>query len=398
VKIVELGKFFPPNQFGGIEMVAELFARALAEHHDVTVICHNNRPVYDEEVRDGFKLIRCATEFFGYSQPVSLRMGRILRRTNPDLILLHAPNFWAALMVELYCPRVPVVVIHHADVQGRRLLKSILRPLYRRIVRRSRLVIVASKRNVGQSVDLPKPPGRVCELPFGVDETAYELNLAERAQIVASKKELFGDSIVVGFVGRFAWYKGLSVLLKAVRPLPEIRLLLVGDGSLRAQLTREAEGLGIADRIRFVGHVSEAEKVKYLHMMDMFVLPSTHVTEAFGIVQIEAQFCGRPVIRTDLPTGVRDITIHGVTGLAVPAGDVRSLSDAIAQLSRDSALREQFGRRGRERAVSHFSRRKFAMGLNAEVNDIFECDRGRAAARAETAWLPAPKKTRADVG
>jgi glycosyltransferase involved in cell wall biosynthesis len=398
VKIVELGKFFPPNQFGGIEMATESFARALAAQHEVTVICHNNKPVYDEETRDGFKLIRCATEFLRFSQPVSLWMGRILRRTKPDLILLHAPNFWGALMVELYCPRVPVVVIHHADVQGRVLLNSILRPLYRRIVRRARLVIVASKRNVGQSVDLPKELGRVCELPLGVDETAYELSLRERLQIEVRKKELFGDSIVVGFLGRFAWYKGLSILLKAVSPLADIRLLLVGDGSLRGQLKKEAEGLGMADRVRFVGHVSEAEKVKYFHMMDIFVLPSTHITEAFGIVQIEAQFCGRPVIRTDLPTGVRDITIHGVTGLAVPAGDVRSLSEAIAHLSRDRALREQLGRRGRERAVAHFSRRKFAVGLNAAVNSIFECDIDMTAPRVDPPWLPEPKKWRADVG
>jgi glycosyltransferase involved in cell wall biosynthesis len=397
MKVVELGKYFPPNQFGGIEMATESFARALATDHDVTVICHNNKPVYDEETRDGYKLIRCATEFLRYSQPVSLRMGRILRRADPDLILLHAPNFWGALMVELYCPRVPVVIIHHADVQGRVLLKSILRPLYRRVVRRARLVIVASKRNVGQSVDLPKGLDQICELPLGVDETAYDLSLSDRAKIEASKKALFGDSIVVGFVGRFAWYKGLSVLLKAVRPLTEIRLLLVGDGTLRGQLEKEAEGLGIANRIRFVGQVSEAEKVKYFHMMDMFVLPSTHTTEAFGIVQIEAQLCSRPVIRTDLPTGVRDITIHGVTGLAVKAGDVSSLSEAIAHLSRDRALREQLGRRGRERAVAHFSRRKFAMGLNAAVNTIFECDIGRPL-RVEPAWLPELEKSPADVG
>ena len=397
MKIVELGKFFPPNQFGGIEMATESFARALAAHHEVTVICHNKDRVHDEETRDGFRLIRCGTEFVRYSQPVSLRMGRVLRDAKPDLILLHAPNFWGALIVELYCPNVPVVVIHHADVQGRVILRNLLRPLYRRIVRRSRLVIVASKRNVGRSVDLPKRLERVCELPLGVDETAYELSSAERAQVEASKKELFGDRVVVGFVGRFAWYKGLSVLLKAIRPLPEIRLLLVGDGSLRDQLEREARELGVADRIRFVGHVTEAEKIKYFHMMDIFVLPSTHVTEAFGIVQIEAQFCGRPVIRTDLPTGVRDITIHGVTGLAVPAGDVDSLSDAIANLSRDRALREQFGRRGRERAFSHFSLGKFATGLNAAVNTALQSDRDLPELPAGPTWLPKPEKRHAEL-
>jgi glycosyltransferase involved in cell wall biosynthesis len=383
VKIVELGKFFPPYHFGGIEVVTELSALALAAHHDVTVICHNNRPICEEETRDGFRLIRCATEFSRYSQPVSLSMGRILRTSKPDLIHFHAPNFWAALMLEVYCPRVPVIVTHHADVQGRDFLKRLLLPLYRRVVRRARLVMVASERNVDQSVDLPKGLERVYELPSAVDERAYELSPTDHSQVEARKKRLFGDCIVVGFVGRLAWYKGLSVLLKAMSSLPELRLLLVGDGALRSQLQREAEGLGIADRILFAGSVSNAEKIKYFHMMDIFVLPSTHVTEAFGIVQIEAQLCGRPVIRTDLPTGVRDITIDGATGLVVPAGDVASLSDAIARLGRDRSLREQLGRRGRERAMSHFSRRTFAMRLNEAVNSVFECDTGTAAPLAD---------------
>jgi glycosyltransferase involved in cell wall biosynthesis len=379
VKIVELGKFFPPYHFGGIEVVTELSALALAAHHDVTVICHNNKPICEEETRDGFKLIRCATEFSRYSQPVSLSMGRILRTSKPDLIHFHAPNFWAALMLEVYCPHVPVIVTHHADVQGRDFLKRILLPLYRRVVRRARLVMVASERNVDQSVDLPKGLERVYELPSGIDERAYELSQSERSQVETRKEQLFGDCIVVGFVGRLAWYKGLSVLLKAISSLPEFRLLVVGDGALRSQLQREAEALRIADRILFVGSVSNAEKIKYFHMMDIFVLPSTHVTEAFGIVQIEAQFCGRPVIRTDLPTGVRDITIDGATGLVVRAGDVASLSDAIAHLGRDRSLREQLGRRGRERAMSHYSRRRFAMRLNEAVNSVFECDAGTAA-------------------
>src|SRR5215470_391596 len=183
VKVVQLGKFFPPHQFGGIEMVTELSARALAPHHEVTVICHNHKPVNEEETHEGFRVIRCATEFSRYSQPVSLGMGRILRRIDPDLIHFHAPNYWAALMVELYCPGVPVIVTHHADVQGRLILRNVLRPLYRRVVRRSRLVMVASRQNVGQSVDLPKGFDRICELPLGVDESPYEIDRSVREQI-----------------------------------------------------------------------------------------------------------------------------------------------------------------------------------------------------------------------
>ena len=199
VKIVELGKFFPPYHFGGIEMVTELSALALAAHHDVTVICHNNKSESVEETRDGFRLIRCATEFSRCSQPVSLTMGRVLTRSRPDLIHFHAPNFWAALMVELYCPRVPVIVTHHADVQGRVILRNILRPLYHRIARRSRLVMASSERIVRYSTDLPKGLDRIMTLPSGVDETAFELDPSAKEQIEVEKRQMFGDHIVVGF-------------------------------------------------------------------------------------------------------------------------------------------------------------------------------------------------------
>ena len=75
--------------------------------------------------------------------------------------------------------------------------------------------------------------------------------------------------------------------------------------------------------------VSFTDKVKFLHMMDIFVLPSTHITEAFGITQIEAQVCSRPLVSTNLPTGTSDINVDGVTGLVVPPGDTAALAAAL---------------------------------------------------------------------
>src|SRR5262249_25506354 len=101
--------------------------------------------------------------------------------------------------------------------------------------------------------------------------------------------------------------------------------------------------------------------------------------------------------RTDLPTGIRDITIDGVTGLAVAAGDEQSLSNAIARMARDRGLREELGRRGRERAAAHFSQRKFAARLNGAINTIFGRDSGSAPRRAEPMWLSETKSVRASL-
>lgn len=368
MRIVELGKYFPPNCYGGIELMTELSAEALSAHHEVTVICHNNSRVSEEQTQNGFKVVRCGTDFALFSQPISFSMGRALKDAKPDLIHFHAPNFWAAIMLTVYCPDVPVIVTHHADVEGRAAFKKLLLPIYRHIVRRSRIVFVTSKKNVHRSKDLPKVLNNIVELPCGLDENDYELDAAGVHEAATEKKRLFGNSVVVGFVGRLAWYKGLSVLLKSAVGVPNVGVLIIGEGPLRRQLEGEARELGLSDRVVFVGRIASSEKSKYYHMMDISVLPSTHITEAFGIAQIEAQLCSRPVIRTDLPTGVSDITIDGLTGLVVPAGDAGALSAAIQRLADSESLRTELGQRGRQRALSLFSRSRFADKFNEAVN------------------------------
>jgi glycosyltransferase involved in cell wall biosynthesis len=365
--VVQLGKYFPPRYFGGIEVMTELSARALAAEYDVTVVCHNSQRGRKEELRDGYRVIRCGTQFNRFSQPVSLLMGLELRRLKPDLIQFHAPNFWGALMILLFCPRTPVIITHHADVEGRGFLKRLLLPLYHRLQKRANCVVVNSIKNAQLSTDLLPNVTRVVAIPHGIDERLYELDEAERRLVAEQRRLRFGGTMVVGFVGRLVWYKGLSVLFRAAAELKDVSLLLIGDGPLKAALQEEAAALKIADRVHFVGAVSHADKVKFLHMMDMFVLPSTHITEAFGISQVEAQVCRLPLISTDLPTGVSDINVDGVTGLVVPSGDVAALQSAIARLVGSKELRDSCGAHGRGRALGLFSERNYANKLCGEV-------------------------------
>lgn len=370
MKIVQLGKYFPPHYFGGIEIMAELSARALAPAHDVTVICHNQTNARSEERRDGYRLIRCSTQAIAFSQPISLLMGFELRRIRPDLIHFHAPNFWAALMVELFCPGTPVIVTHHADVEGRTAIKKVVLPLYQRIVRRAKSILVNSLKNIKHSKDLPDHLNRAVAIPYGANAHDFAPGPDRIAAAAAAKREQFGDKVVVGFLGRFVWYKGVPVLLEAIAKVPDVRLLIVGDGPLKAELLKKTQELQISDRVHFAGSVSHEEKLKCLHMMDMLVLPSTHITEAFGISQVEAQLCAKPVIASNLPTGVSDVTVHGETGLLAPPGDADALAAAIAELAADPARRVDMGRRGRERALANYSEEIYVAKLNDEVRHV----------------------------
>lgn len=365
--IVQMGKFLSPEYFGGIEVITELSAKALTTEHRVTLICHSSDRLSREEFRDGYRVIRSGTQFKKFSQPVSLGMGFALRRAKPDLIHFHAPNFWAALMIELFCPRTDVIITHHADVEGRGALKRWLLPIYHRLAKRAKSIIVNSLKNIAYSRDLPKDLKRVVAIPYGLNEAKYRLNDVDINRSRSIKKEMFGDKVVIGFVGRLVWYKGLPTLIEAISKNPNVALLVVGDGPLKSRLMEQADSLNFIDRIHFTGAVSDEDKLRYLHAMDVFVLPSTHITEAYGISQIEAMLCGVPVISTSLPTGVSDVSVDGETGLVVTPGDIDELSAAIERLASDPSLRAQLGAQARERAIRNFSETSYMMKLREEV-------------------------------
>jgi rhamnosyl/mannosyltransferase len=91
-----------------------------------------------------------------------------------------------------------------------------------------------------------------------------------------------------------------------------------------------------------------------LHAADIFVLPSIDRCETFGIGQLEAMACSKPVVSTDLPTGVRSVNRKGVTGLVVPPGDPDALAGALNTLVSNPSLCAEFGSAARRRVEREF--------------------------------------------
>jgi glycosyltransferase involved in cell wall biosynthesis len=213
-------------------------------------------------------------------------------------------------------------------------------------------IIVGSPRMIESSPFLAPHAAKCRVVPFAIDVPTYlgdDRTFARAAELRAGH----GRPIVL-FVGRLVYYKGADVLLEAMRDV-DADLVVIGQGPLEERLRATATAGGYADRVSFLAPVDLGELVAWYHAADVFVLPSVAVSEAYGLVQLEAHAAATPVVSTDLPTGVPFVNPDGETGLIVPPGDARALARALQKLVTDETLRATLGRRARERVIEEFT-------------------------------------------
>jgi glycosyltransferase involved in cell wall biosynthesis len=155
------------------------------------------------------------------------------------------------------------------------------------------------------------------------------------------------DRPVVAFLGRLRKYKGVDFLLDAFadvrRTLPDAELWIVGDGPHRGVLERRAQRLGLGDSARFFGYVPAAEKVARLSAAHVSVCPSPK--EGWGLTVVESNACGTAVVASRSP-GLVDSVRDGETGLLVPHGDARALTEALKSVLTDASLRAGLEQKG----------------------------------------------------
>jgi rhamnosyl/mannosyltransferase len=177
---------------------------------------------------------------------------------------------------------------------------------------------------------------------------------------------MIGTPLILS-VGRLVYYKGFCHLIDAMKDTAA-HLLIVGSGPLENELRSQISELGLVDKVHLVSSVPDL--VPYYHACDLFVLPSSEISEVFGIVQIEALASGKPVINTDLPTGVPEVSVHGETGLTVKSKDSIALRSALQKILSDRRAYAQFSHKAISRARSLFSNRAMCESLDRSLREV----------------------------
>jgi rhamnosyl/mannosyltransferase len=299
------------------------------------------------------------------------------RKFNADVIHVHLPNPLAELSAMLAPREVPIVAHFHSDIVRQRNLLKLYRPFLEAFYRRVDSIIVPTPRHIEISEFVSKHRDKCRVVPFGIPIERFELDEAGRKRA----DELRDGPPTVLCVGRLVSYKGIEVLIRAFANI-KARLVIIGTGPLEKALKNLAQKEGVAERVEFAGQVPDRELVAYYHASELFVLPSVSNAEMFGIVQLEAMACSKPVISTDLPTGVPWVNQHGKTGLVVPPGDVEALAESIRYLLSHRERRQAMGAAGRARVEQQFTSEKMAASLLQIYQELV----------TETYWERVPAK------
>ncbi len=346
--ILHIYKDYPPV-LGGIEGYVRDLAEGLAArgHRVTTLVTNTSRCTSIEQPLPGLTVVRAARLAHLASTPLSLAMIALARIIRADIVHLHVPYPPGDLAAMTTPGSPPLVITYHSDVVRQRTLLRLYRPLLARTLQRAARIIATSPGYIASSPFLRAYAAKCVVAPIGVDVTRFSPGDRRTAAVPR-----------LLFVGRLRYYKGLHILIEALRQVEGVELWIAGHGPERARLERQVASARLNQRVRFLGDVADDDLPALYRQADIFVLPSHLRAEAFGIVLVEALASGLPCISTALGTGTDFVNVHEETGLVVPPGDAVALAEAIRRLRDDPALRVTYGAAGVRRAQTFFSRER----------------------------------------
>ncbi len=348
MKVLHLGKFYPPAR-GGMETILALICEKTSGQVQNRAIVANDTRMTVAERHGDVEVVRLGAWAKIGAVAACPTMPVRLAQEEADLVIIHEPNPMGLLSYFLARPEGRLIVWFHSEVvRPSWRYRLFYRPFLDFALSRASKIIVASPTLAASTPQLREWHAKCVVIPYGLDLDADVVATVPQMLAAGSR-----ERPVVLFVGRLVPYKGAGVLLEALQGI-DAEAILVGDGPERETLERQARDLGIVDRVRFLGNVSNELLCGLYSRCDVFVLPSITRQEAFGLVQIEAMARGKPVISTDLGTGVSWVNQHGETGLVVAPGNASALHAAIQELLADPGKRAALGAAGARRARAMF--------------------------------------------
>jgi rhamnosyl/mannosyltransferase len=268
-----------------------------------------------------------------------------------DVVHYHFPWPFADLLHFFGRVSKPSLVTYHSDIVRQKSLLRLYRPLMRSFLDRVDAIVPTSQNYFATSDVLGRYAEKVEVIPIGLNDESYP-DVSE--QEFSSVRERIGEGFFL-FVGVLRYYKGLHILLDALQGT-SVKCVIVGAGPVENELKRHATMLRL-DNVRFLGYVSDVEKVALMRLCRAVVFPSHLRSEAFGVTLLEGAMHEKPLISTEIGTGTSYVNVDGKTGFVIPPADAKELREAMLRLDQDEALAERMGKAARARYEALFAGR-----------------------------------------
>ena len=322
--------------------------------HDVTVLCSHTELNTVKETINGVKIVRVPRTGVLFGQNINPTLLNALHELskNVDIVHFHCPNPQAEALALTLPRHIPFVATYHSDVVRQKFLLNFYSPIFRKFLSRCQKIYVPTDNHIKYSKFLPSFSEKCETIPFGIREDSLKIN--EKNLIEARNfRKKYGPFAL--FVGRIVNYKGLDILIDAAKKI-ENRILIVGDGPEKLRLMNKVKVLGLEEKVFFLGKILDNDTfVGLYHGCEMVVLPSISPNENFGIVQLEAMACGKPVVTTNLKSGVPCVGKKGKTCLIVEPGDSLQLASAMRMIFNNQELKKSLGTSGRARFDENYT-------------------------------------------
>jgi phosphatidylinositol alpha-1,6-mannosyltransferase len=317
---------------------------------------------------------------------MALDTARVVRRIPREQQnrLLWAVNWWpdalAAYLVSRIC-KIPYVITAHGyeailPAHARRHF------LYRRVMNGAARVFAVSAHTAHWLVQCKVSEERLRVIHNGVRLEQFMLDGETRRLVEQARKRFALDGrFVLLTISRLVPRKGHLAVLHALAGLksriPNLRYVIIGEGSTKGRLHQAVRELSLEDVVLFGGEVSDKERTSLLHACDVFVMPNLDIlrpdgvldTEGFGICFLEASACGKPAI-AGKAGGAPEAVSDGQTGILVDPANTEELEDAIFKLYSDRDLALRLGLEGKQRVEREFTWDKQAEKCLNELTGI----------------------------
>lgn len=334
MKILQLGKFYPPDM-GGIESaIYEITEELNKRGIKCDVLCSNSKKEYKEEVitRETYqyKVIRTKTYGILLSTSITPQMIFKLREiiNQYDVIHIHHPDPMANLALFLANPQKQKIVVHwHNDIVHQKFTLKLYKPLLHWMLKRADVIIGTSPKYIEESEQLKPFKEKCIAIPLGIRRD----NLKSYPIKVNEIKSKYNNKRIILSLGRFVYYKGFEYLIKSALYLPEEYVILIGgDGPLRERYEKIIKNCNLSSKVKLIGKIPREELGSYYQACEVLCLASINKAESFGLVIIEAMSFGKPVIATKIKgSGVGWVNQDGITGLNVEPANPKAIADAV---------------------------------------------------------------------